>query len=119
MEITAEDIFSTLPARFKEDKAQETEMIVHFDLLRDKTDNYQCTVNINKGVLNVEDGLQGEASCLVRAKEKTYVDLTLGKGNPQMAVLMGKVKVSSVPVLMQFIPLFSRFSMDYLDNQAE
>lgn len=119
MEITAEEIFSTLPARFKSDKAKEVEIVVHFDLSRDKADNYQCTVNINNGSLKIEEGLQGDANCTVRAKEKTYVDLTLGKGNPQMTVLMGKVKVSSLPVLMQFIPLFSRFSMDYLENKSE
>lgn len=117
MEITAEDIFSTLPARFKADKAQETEIVVHFDLSRANTDNYQCTVSIHQGVLHIVEGLQGDASCTVRAKEKTYVDLTLGKGNAQMAVLMGKVKVSNLPVLMQFIPLFSSFSTDYLENK--
>jgi hypothetical protein len=37
-----------------------------------------------------------------------YEDMEWGRTNPQMAVLFGKVKVSDIGEILQFIPLFHR-----------
>lgn len=111
--VTIQDIMFSLPKRYKVEKAPQYETIFHFVF-----EEIQFTVNIKAGKCHVEEGLIGEPKCLVRTKAQTYVDLTMGKGNPQMAVMMGKVKVSNIPEMMQFAPLFAKFDPEKITNPS-
>ncbi len=105
-EITIDDILYSLPKRLKKDKVGSYETVFHFDF----TDvNKQFTVEIKSAVCTVETGFVGTPKCTVKSKAETYIDLTTGKGNPQMAIMMGKVKVSNIPEIMSFAPLFGKF----------
>ncbi|WP_081413721.1 CoA transferase [Eisenibacter elegans] len=107
---TLADIFASLPQRFKADKAGDYAAVFHFEFaLADKsTERY--TVRIGQGACQVAPDWQGEAACTVRADAQTYIDLTLGKGSPQMAIMTGKVKVSNIPEMLRFAPLFGKFT---------
>ncbi len=52
--------------------------------------------------------MKGEAKCIVRAKASDYEDVELGRTNPQMAVMMGKIKIwlLIVAVVISSIPYF-------------
>jgi acyl-CoA dehydrogenase len=100
---TVSDIFATLPARFKAEKAKGKNLNVHFQFTND-----MFTVNIQDGNLKVEKGLQGNADCLVETDDETYINVETGKMNPQEAFMTGKIKVSDLMQMMAFGGLFKK-----------
>lgn len=105
---TAKDIVLSLPDRFKAEKAGEFSAIVH--LLLEGDGGGEFTVTIQDGTCKVEEALTGTPDCVIRTKAKTYEDTEMGRANPTMAVMMGKIKVSNIGVATQFIPLFERLA---------
>ncbi|MFQ5639252.1 MAG: acyl-CoA dehydrogenase family protein [bacterium] len=105
---TVAELFQTLPKRFRPEKAGDWETVVHFDISGDAGGQY--TVMIKDGACTVEPGLQGEAKCVVKTKDKTYLNIEMGKTNPQTAFMMGKIKVSNLAEMMQFGKVFRRIS---------
>lgn len=100
---TVEDIFATLPERFRKEKAANAELTVQFSFT-----NKQYTVKIEKGTLDVSNGLVGEAQCLVETDDETYVAVETGKINPQEAFMTGKIRVSDLMSMMTFGGLFRK-----------
>ncbi len=68
----------------------------------------EWTVRILADRCEVETGHHGTADCLVSMKEKTYLGIESGETDPQMAVLMGKVKISNLAAMMKFAKSFER-----------
>ncbi len=108
--ITAQEIIESIPVRFRPEKAVGYNTVFQFDISGDET--LQYTVVISNGTCTLQQGLQGTADCVIKTKAKVYVDLETGKANPQMALMMGKVKVSNLPAMMQFAKCFRRFSAE-------
>lgn len=104
---TARQILDSIPMRFRPEKAKDLVVTVHFVL--SGAEELARTVHIAHGVCTMGDGLAGNPDCVVRAKSDHYIDLELGNLNPQMALLTGKVKVSSMATMMQFVKCFRRF----------
>jgi putative sterol carrier protein len=100
---TVADIFSTLPTRFKTEKASGKNLNVHFMFTND---NY--TVNITDGKLKVDNGIHGNPDCLVETDDETYIAVETGKLNPQEAFMTGKIKVSDLMQMMAFGGLFKK-----------
>ena len=98
-----EDIFNTLPGRFKKDKAKDTSLKIQF-----KFNSQSYTVDIHQGNLVIEHGLIDTPNCLVETDDKTYIDIETGKLNPQEAFMSGKIKISDIAVMMKFISLFRK-----------
>jgi len=114
------NIFSSMPKRFKAEKAGDYQTIFHFDLEDKKTkEHFQYTVIIENGKCEVKEGLEGEAKCVVKTKPKHYIALNLGTLNAQTAFMTGKVKVSNLGELMKFIPLFSRYKTETTSEESE
>jgi acyl-CoA dehydrogenase len=104
---TAREILYSLPSRLRPEKLEaDTTGIFHFKM--DGEGDF--TITLKDGVLEVEEGLIGEPSCEIKAKAKDYVDIELGKTNPQMAFMMGKIKISNIGLMMKFMGLFKRLS---------
>ena len=104
---TARDIIFSLPTRLKADKIDESAASVfHFKLAGDRGGEFTAELK-NKTVV-VSDGLVGEATCVISAKASDYEDLELGRGNPQMMFMMGKIKVSNLGEVMKFVTYFHR-----------
>ena len=104
---TARAMILTLPARFQPEKAGDWETVVHFDL--SGSEGGKFTARIKEGACHVESGLKGEAKCVVKASDNTYRDIELGKTNPEIAFMMGKIKISNLSEMMQFTKMFKRF----------
>lgn len=104
----AADIIKSLPQRFKADKAQGVNTRFHFEL--EGETGGQFTAIVADGVCTVEEGLNGEAKCVVRAKAVDYEDVEHGRTNPQMAVMMGKIKISNLGEMMGFVNYFRRLT---------
>lgn len=101
------DLFASIPARFRPDRAEGVSLLFHFDLNGDEAIQY--TVAIKDLKCSVEEGLHGQPDCIVKTKSQTYIDIETGKANPQMALMMGKVKVSNIGEMMKFAKVFRRF----------
>jgi acyl-CoA dehydrogenase len=104
---TAKEIIYSLPTRLKADKVDDTATHrFHFILDGPTGGNFTVTLE-NKNVV-ILDGLVDTPTCEIRAKATDYEDLELGRGNPQMMFMMGKIKVSNLGEVMKFITYFHR-----------
>jgi putative sterol carrier protein len=103
---TAKDILYSLPGRLKTDKVEDsTEGTFHF-LMEGEGD---FTISIKNKEVTVQEGLHGTPTCEVKAKGSDYVDIETGKTNPQMAFMMGKIKISNLGEMMKFMGLFRKY----------
>lgn len=101
---TVEGLLRSLPHRFRPEKAEGWEGVLHFRLKGAASPEW--TVRIGGGACTVEEGHHGHASCVVEMKEDTYLGIESGRVNPQVAFMMGKVKVSNIGELMRFAKAF-------------
>lgn len=105
--VTAREIVLSLKERFRPEKAEQGyETVFHLDI--SGNNGGQFTVSIANGTINIEEGLHGTPKCVVSTKDETYEDTEWGRTNPQTAVLFGKIKVSDLGEILDFIPLFHR-----------
>lgn len=105
---TAKEIIQSLPNRLKKDKAEGIESKFHFDITGERGGKF--TVHVTEQTVVVTEGHNGEANCVVTTTDVVYEDTELGRINPQMAVMMGKIKISNLGEMMKFVGLFSRLS---------
>jgi putative sterol carrier protein len=104
---TAREIILSLEQRFRADKVEDdVNVIFHFDISGDN--GGQFTVTIADDTCKVIEGLTGEAKCVITCKDSVYEDVELGRTNPQMAFMMGKIKISNIMAMMRFIESFDR-----------
>ena len=104
---TAKEIIYSLPTRLRADKVDDN-AVHRFHFLLDGPTGGNFTVTLKDKQVVVLDGLVDEPTCEIRAKATDYEDLELGRGNPQMMFMMGKIKVSNLGEVMKFVTYFSR-----------
>lgn len=101
-----EELFGTLPLRFRADRAQGWNARFHFrfkDVLRS-----DWTVVVEDGFCRAVEGHEGTPDCVVTTTEKTYLAIESGQQSPETAFLLGKVKVSNVAAMTRFGKLFRK-----------
>lgn len=103
---TAKEIILSLPFRFRKEKCEEAgyATTIHFDIRGEDGGVFTCVVN--NDTCEVFEEIIGEAKCKVQADAGNYADIEWGRSNAQMALMMGKIKVSNVMELMTFIGMF-------------
>lgn len=116
MSVTAKQIIESVPYRFRAEKAVGYTALFHFDISGDET--LQYTIEIKHGQCFLSKGLAGRADCKIETKASMYVDLETGRANPQMALMLGKVKISNIAAMMQFAKCFRKFDPG-INYQAE
>ncbi len=104
--LTAKEIVTSLPNRLKKDKVNGENMLFHFDLSGDN--GGQFSVQIKDGNCTVDSGFTSTADCIVSTEDSVYEDLELGRLNPEMAVMSGKIKISNLMAMMKFSKLFKK-----------
>lgn len=102
------ELFAGMPARLKAAEAAGKNSVFHFDLSGE--DGGQYTVKVEGGACTIESGLNGEAKCAVSATAADFMDIELGKLRPEMAFMMGKIKISNLPEMMVFMQLFTKLA---------
>jgi hypothetical protein len=104
---TAKEILYSLPGRLKEDKVDDsTEGVFHFHMEGEG----EYTITLKDKKVTVEEGLHGTPTCDIKAKASDYADIELGRTNPQMAFMMGKIKISNLGEMMKFMGLFRKLA---------
>ncbi len=97
----------SLKERFRADKAEPGyASVFHLDISGDNGGKF--TVSIHDEAIEVQEGLVGEPNCVVQAKDEVYEDVEWGRTNAQMAFMFGKIKVSDIGEMLDFIGLFQR-----------
>lgn len=103
--MTAKEIVLGLPARLKTDEAAGQSGIFHFQLEGETGGEF--TVKVADGVCTVTEGLEGEPDCLISGLATDFEDAEEGRVNRQMAVMMGKIKISNLGAMLKFIGMFN------------
>jgi len=109
-----DELIRSVPQRFKPERAKDFNGVFHFKLTGDFGREY--TVTIINGKCHFEEGLNGEPLCILTSKAKTYVDAELGRINPQVALITGKIRVNNVPAMARFEKLFRRYTPGMVDD---
>jgi len=103
---SVEELFETLPLRFRADRAQGWNARFHFRF-RDAARS-DWTVLVEDGFCRTLEGHEGAPDCVVTTTEKTYLAIESGQQSPETAFLLGKVKVSNVAAMTRFGKLFRK-----------
>jgi putative sterol carrier protein len=85
---------------------QGVDIIYHFKISGEHGGNF--TVRVKDGVCTSDDGLLDEPKCVIEAKDVDYEDVEYGRMNAQMAVLMGRIKVSNIGSMLKFVEMFNK-----------
>lgn len=109
--MTIQDIFKAYPTRFKADKAGDYASVVHFVLSDDTQGSLQYTVKIQNGSCEVIEGLEDTPQCTIKAKVQTYLDIELGKLNPQTALINGDLQIDNLMEMLNFGRFFKRLEL--------
>ena len=107
---TIEDYINTLPQRLKQDNIEGWNSTFHFEVTGD--DCGEWTISIADGKCQVSKGIIGAANCTVKMSDKTYIGIELGAVNPQIAFMMGKIKISNIGEMMKYIEAFNQLKKD-------
>lgn len=103
--MTARELLLALPEKFNsEAAADKPETTFHFKISGDGGGDF--TAHLKDGKCEVQEGLTGEAKCVVSATNEVFTNIISGKQNPQMAVMMGKLKISNLGEMMKYAKLF-------------
>src|SRR5690242_18818851 len=102
--MTAREIVLVLPQRLKAEEAAGQSGNFQFQLEGETGGDF--TVKVADGVCTVEEGLHGEPDCVITAAATDFEDAELGRVNRQMAVMMGKIKISNLGQMLKFIGMF-------------
>ena len=102
--MTAKEIVLGLPARFKAEEAADATGTFQFVLEGENGGEFTCTVG--GGQCTVNEGLSGEPDCVISATAADFEDAEEGRVNRQMAVMMGKIKISNLGAMLKFITIF-------------
>jgi putative sterol carrier protein len=89
--MTADELFASLPERFRADRAGDLHATYLFELSGDGGGSW--TVRVADGALGVEDGGTAEPDVTVRASADDWMAIVEGRKDPQLAFLTGKLKV--------------------------
>ncbi|MEN8120473.1 MAG: acyl-CoA dehydrogenase family protein [Bacteroidota bacterium] len=103
---TAKEIILSLEQRFRPEKSEGYSTVIQFMISGEQGGEF--TVIIENETCKVTEGLTGEPQCKIKAKDKIYEELELGKRNPEMAVAFGKIKISNLNEMKKFTRLFYR-----------
>lgn len=102
--VTVEALFASLPSRLRPERTEGWRTRFHYKIAGASAPEW--TVVIDGETCTVARGLEGEASCVVEMDEETYLGIETGQINPQVAFMMGKVKVSDIGEMMRYIKAF-------------
>ena len=102
MELNAKDFLNALPGKVSPSALEGLDTTFHFEIAG--SGNY--TVSVKEGKLEVNEGLNGEAACTVKASEESLIKVVKGDLNPMMAMMTGKLKISNPGEMLKYAKIF-------------
>lgn len=102
--MTVKEFIDELPGKVDAAAVDGHNTKFHFDVSGE--DGGQYTLAIDDGVMSSEEGLSGEAKCVVKASSENLLGLISGDLNPMMAIMTGKVKISNQGEMLKYAKIF-------------
>jgi putative sterol carrier protein len=102
--MTAREVILDLPRKFNPEAVPGANSVFHFKISGDTGGDF--TASVSNGVCKVEEGLLDDPKCVISSTDQMLVDIVTGKQNAQMAVFMGKIKISNLGEMMKFAKPF-------------
>ena len=98
------EFIDNLPAKVPAEALEGNETVFHFEISGDPAGSR--TVTVKDAAIHVIDGLEGEARCVVKTSNETFLNILNGSLNPMMALMTGKIKISNPGEMMKYAKLF-------------
>jgi len=89
--MTVKEIFENMPKSFQKDAAKGLSAVYQFDITGDGGGKWYAA--ITNGDLAVTEGAHASPNITITMAAQDYINLTVGKLNPQMAFMTGKIKI--------------------------
>ena len=102
--MTANEFIAKFPERVNPAVLEGLSTVFHFDISGEG--GGQQTVTVADGKLEVQDGLIGDAKCVVKAEAGNLIKIVNGDMNPMMAVFSGKLKLSNQGEMLKYAKIF-------------
>ena len=102
--VNLEYVMRSLVGRVRPEKIVDWNGVFHFTF--EGAGQPQWTMRVHDGDCRVNEGHHGEADCTLKTKEKTFVGIQTGTVNPEAAFMMGKIKVTNLPLMIRFVQAF-------------
>ena len=100
---TARSFFeTTLPAKLTPEAAQA--IGANFQFVIDGDDGGSWNVNLTSETDWIREGLDEGADCTIAMKESDFLGIVAGTTNPQMAFMLGKIRVTGNLALSLKLP---------------
>jgi putative sterol carrier protein len=100
--MTTKEFIHNLPNKVHPEAIAGHNTNFHFLVENGEGDIEEYTLAIQDGVMSANDGLHGDAKCVLKAKDKTLSDIVSGKTNGMMAVFTGKLKMSNQGEMLKY-----------------
>jgi putative sterol carrier protein len=97
------DFLLNLPDKVNSQVLEGLSTCFHFDL--EGEEGGQVTILVEDGKMKTSEGLNGTATCVIKAKADDLKKVFKGELNPMMAILTGKLKISNQGEMMKFAKL--------------
>lgn len=97
--MNATEFLMSLPERVRKEALEGHTTRFHFIL---KDTEKEVTLAIQDGELIAEEGLVGDAKCVVKSTEENLMKLVNKDLNPMMALLTGKLKISNQGEMVKY-----------------
>ncbi|MCC7505361.1 MAG: SCP2 sterol-binding domain-containing protein [Saprospiraceae bacterium] len=98
----AKEFLFSLPQKANPDALEGLNTLFHFEV----ADSGHYTVRLADGKLSVSEGLEGDASCVVKTSAESFSKLVSGDLNPMMAMMTGKLKISNPGEMLKYAKIF-------------
>jgi len=102
--VSLEELMRSFAGRVRPKKIDGWHGVFHFTF--DGADKPEWTLQVHDGQCRVDEGHDGNADCTLETKEKTFVGIQTGTVNPEAAFMMGKIKVTNLPLMIRFVQAF-------------
>ena len=99
--MTAKEFLLSIPEKANGESLEGMDTVFHFDI-----DGEEVSVKVEDGVVNVSEGLEGDAKCVIKSTNDNFMGVVNGDINPTMAVLTGKIKINNPTELIKYAKSF-------------
>lgn len=111
MNITIPEIFTSLPQRFKAEKAENYQANFHFIFTKNHQIEFEYSVIIQNQQCEVKKGLEPKPSCVVKTQVDTYIAIETGEKNAQTAIMSGELQIDNLMEILNFSKLFRKLEI--------
>ena len=102
---SCKQVFEQMPSRFKKEAAQGLNAVYQFDLSGEGGGKWQIVIKNDQ--CEIKEGAHPSPNATISMTAQDYLDMAVGKLNPQMAFISGKLRISGdMGLALRFQGLF-------------